>query len=199
MEGHVMDNQDIRTLKILEEIDTEHVPSQRDLAKKLDVSLGLVNSFIKRLAHKGYFKITTIPKNRVRYILTPKGAAEKARLTYEYIYYSIHYYKNTRTKLRELFDDLMSQGVKRIVFYGVSDLTEIAYISLQETTIKLEAVVDDNKIGKSFLGDITITGLSDLKSFSFDRLLVTSIDFNKETVSGILSKGISPDKVVKLK
>ena len=77
-----MDNQDIRTLKLLEEIENGHVPSQRDLAKTLNVSLGLVNSFIKRLAHKGYFKITTIPKNRVKYILTPKGAAEKARLTY---------------------------------------------------------------------------------------------------------------------
>ena len=59
-----MDNQDIRTLKILEEIGTDNVPSQRELARKLNVSLGLVNSFVKRLAQKGYFKVTTIPKCR---------------------------------------------------------------------------------------------------------------------------------------
>ncbi|MGB2929352.1 MAG: winged helix-turn-helix transcriptional regulator, partial [Desulfobacterales bacterium] len=73
-----MDNKDIRTLKFLEEIDNNHTPSQRDLSRKLDVSLGLVNSFIRRLVHKGYLKITTVPKNRVKYILTPKGATEKA-------------------------------------------------------------------------------------------------------------------------
>ncbi|MDF1593886.1 MAG: winged helix-turn-helix transcriptional regulator, partial [Desulfobacterales bacterium] len=141
-----MDNQDIRTLKILEEIDNDHVPSQRDLAKKLNVSLGLVNSFIKRLAHKGYFKITTIPKNRARYILTPKGAAEKSRLTYEYIRYSFQFYKASRKKLQKIFKTLEKENVQNIVFYGVSDLTEIAFISLQETSLQLIAVVDDIKI-----------------------------------------------------
>jgi len=72
-----MDNQDLRTLKILEEIEKDKTPSQRYLAGKLNISLGLVNSFIKRLAQKGLFKIKNIPKNRVKYILTPKGAAEK--------------------------------------------------------------------------------------------------------------------------
>ncbi|MBW2133565.1 MAG: winged helix-turn-helix transcriptional regulator [Deltaproteobacteria bacterium] len=76
-----MDHRDLRTLKLLEEIEHNHAPSQRDLAKKLNISLGLVNAFVKRLAHKGYFKISTIPKNRVMYILTPKGMAEKTRLT----------------------------------------------------------------------------------------------------------------------
>jgi len=51
-----MDHKDIRTLKLLEEIEENHVQSQRELAKKLNISLGLVNSFIKRLAHKGFFQ-----------------------------------------------------------------------------------------------------------------------------------------------
>jgi len=72
-----MDTQDIRTLKLLEEIDKDYTQSQRDLSNKLDISLGLVNSFVKRLANKGYFKITMIPKNRVKYILTQKGLWKK--------------------------------------------------------------------------------------------------------------------------
>jgi DNA-binding Lrp family transcriptional regulator len=56
-----MDAQDIRTLKILQELDTKSTPSQRYLSEKLNISLGLVNLFVKRLAQKGYFKITTIP------------------------------------------------------------------------------------------------------------------------------------------
>ena len=72
-----MDQQDIRTLKILEEIEEDQSPSQRAIARKLNISLGLANSFITRLVNKGYFKITNIPANRVKYILTPKGTAEK--------------------------------------------------------------------------------------------------------------------------
>ena len=192
-----MDNQDIRTLKILEEIDNDHTPSQRDLSRKLNISLGLVNSFIKRLAQKGYFKITNIPKNRVKYILTPKGAAEKTRLTYQYIQYSFVFYRNAREKLRKLFKDLKLQGVSGVVFYGASDLAEIAYISLQETNIKIVAIVDDNKIGDIFLGNV-ITNSAMLDPLSFDKIIITSIDSEDGVVEKILQQGIPHSKIVML-
>jgi DNA-binding MarR family transcriptional regulator len=91
-----MDPKDIRTLKILEKADNDIIPSQRDLARELNISLGLVNSFIKRLVKKGYFKVTHVPRNRVRYMLTPMGASEKTRLTYLYIQYSYNFYKDAR-------------------------------------------------------------------------------------------------------
>ena len=190
-----MENQDIRTLKILEEIDNDRTPTQRDLSKKLNISLGLVNLFIKRLGKKGYFKIKAIPKNRVKYILTPKGAAEKSRLTYKYIQFSFDFYKKARKELQKLFNDLMDQGVERIVFWGVSDLAEIAYISLQEATIMLVAVVDDEKIGKNFIG-FEITNSKMLNSIVFDRILITSIDSKDDVLEAIKKQGIHHDKVV---
>jgi len=192
-----MENQDIRTLKILEEIDNDLTPTQRDLSKKLNISLGLVNLFIKRLGKKGYFKIKAIPKNRVRYILTPKGAAEKSRLTYKYIQFSFDFYKKARRELQKLFNDLMDQGVERIVFWGVSDMAEIAYISLQETDISLVAVVDDEKIGDNFLG-FEITNSKMLHSIVFDRIFVTSVDSKDDVLEATKKQGIHHDKVVML-
>jgi DNA-binding MarR family transcriptional regulator len=72
-----MKHQEITTLKLIQSLDKEPEQTQRDLASELNVSLGLVNAFIKRLLNKGYFKIKTIPKNRIRYILTPEGMCEK--------------------------------------------------------------------------------------------------------------------------
>lgn len=191
----MMDNQDIRTLKILEEIVNDHVPSQRDLAKKLNVSLGLVNSFIKRLAQKGYFKITTIPKNRARYILTPKGVAEKTRLTYQYVQYSFQYYKDSRKKLQELFIELAAIGVQQMIFYGVSDFTEIAYISLQETNIQLTAVIDAAAEGKKFFNH-NIESPAKLNAFQYDRILVADIQHHEKILDDILSRGIPREKIV---
>ena len=108
-----MDQKDLRTLKILEKVDNGVVPSQRDLARDLNISLGLVNSFIKRLVKKGYFKARHIPKNRMRYFMTPKGAAEKTRLTYEYIQHSYNFYREARQKLRNLYRELESQNVEK--------------------------------------------------------------------------------------
>jgi DNA-binding MarR family transcriptional regulator len=192
-----MDRTDIRTLKILEEIDNDHTPSQRDLSKKLNISLGLVNSFVKRLANKGYFKINNIPKNRVKYILTPKGAAEKTRLTYQYIQYSLAFYRNARENLHKLFKYLIAQGVRRVVFYGTGDFAEIAFISLQETSIQMLAVVDDNKIGEKFLGDV-VKDPAMLNSLSFDRILVTTMTSKEKVLEKVLEQGIPQSKVVML-
>ena len=192
-----MDPKDLRTLKILEKVDNDTVPSQRDLAKDLNISLGLVNSFIKRLVKKGYFKVTHIPKNRVRYLLTPEGASEKTRLTYLYIQHSYNFYKEARQKLRELYSNLEKQGVSRVVFYGSGDLAEIAYLSLQETNIELVAVVDDEKKGKRFMR-FTVTDPERLASFSFDRILITSLNSTDPILQRIISMGISYETVVKI-
>ena len=71
-----------------------------------------------------------------------------------------------------------NRGVSRIVFYGASDLAEIAYLSLQETNIELLAVFDDEKKGKRFMR-FTVAHPDKLVSFSFDRILITSTQFNR--------------------
>jgi hypothetical protein len=159
--------------------------------------LGLVNSFVKRLANKGYFKITTIPKNRVKYILTPKGVMEKSRLTYQYLHYSFELYRGARKNLRKHFNGLVAQGVKHVVFYGVSEIAEIAYISLQETAIKMVAIVDEKSVGKIFLGNVIKDPLV-LSSLSFDRILITSMKKDDSQLEIILKKGIARSKIVML-
>jgi DNA-binding MarR family transcriptional regulator len=192
-----MDNNDLRTLKILEEIDKEHPPSQRDLANELNISLGLANSFIKRLANKGYFKIINIQRNRVNYLLTPKGVAEKTRLTYEYIKLSYQFYNGAREKLRELYACLENEGSCRLVFYGAGDLAEIAYISTQGTSIQMVAVVDIDCKGDKFFDDC-ILDPDELGKLKFDRILITTTDSVESVYNSILQKGIPEYKIVVL-
>ena len=192
-----MDPKDIRTLKILEKVDNDVVPSQRDLARDLNISLGLVNSFIKRLVKKGYFKARHVPKNRMRYFLTPKGASEKTRLTYEYIQHSYNFYKEARQKLRDLYTGLERRDVSSIVFYGAGDLAEIAYLSLQETNIKLVAVVDDEKKGKRFMRDI-VEHPDRLVALTFDKILITSLNSKEFIYQRIAALGLSAESVVQI-
>ena len=86
-----MDLQGQRDLQLLNEVERDSHVTQRSLATKLGVALGLTNLYLKRLAHKGYIKITTIPSNRITYLLTPRGMTEKSRLTYAYMQYSLSY------------------------------------------------------------------------------------------------------------
>jgi DNA-binding MarR family transcriptional regulator len=190
-----MDQNELRTLKIIQELDNGHQPSQRDLARTLGISLGLVNSFLKRLVNKGYFKVSTIPRNRVRYILTPKGASEKTRLTYEYIKRSYNFYKDARHRFRQLFENLEKEGVQRVVFYGAGDLAEIAYISIQQTGIKFVAIVDDMKAGTKFMGE-NVVAPAGLRGTAFDRVLVTSIDSRNAIKEKIFAMGVAQTDIV---
>ncbi len=190
-----MDTNQLRTLRLLEEIEQNHSPSQRYLAKQLNVSLGLVNSFVKRLAQKGYFKITTIPKNRVKYILTPKGVAQKTKLTYEYIHYSYQFYKDARTKIREIFEDLARQNTRRVIFYGIGHFAEIAYISLQETPMKMVAMVDDAKMGERFMG-MTVESPAQIQHLAYDAIIITAIASRTLIHTKLLDQGIPKSKIV---
>jgi len=192
-----MDPKDLRTLKILEQVDNDNTSSQRDMAGELNISLGLVNSFIKRLVKKGYLKITSIPKNRIKYILTPRGAAEKTRLTYLYIQHSYSFYKEARQKLRDLYNDLENQSLTRIIFYGAGDLAEIAYISLQETGIQLVAIVDDTKMGTRFM-KFVVTDPIQLETFAYDRILVTTINSRSAILEKIRQSGIPSEWVLEI-
>ena len=192
-----MDHNEFRTLKILEEIDKEYTPSQRDLANELNISLGLVNSFIKRLANRGYFKIVNIQKNRVKYLLTPKGVAEKTRLTYEFIKLSYQFYNGAREKLRKLYEELENRGSNRIVFYGAGDLAEIAYISTQGTAINLVAIVDSHSKGSRFF-DNHILDPEELRTLSFDSVLITAVDSIDSVYVSIINKGVPKNKIVTL-
>jgi len=192
-----MDPQDIRSLQLLEEIENNFGPSQRDLARKLNISLGLVNSFIKRLATKGYVKITTIPRNRVRYILTPKGFAEKSRLTYEFIQYSFRFYKKAVMELHELADEFRKRDIKKVVFFGANDLAEIASISLRGTDVELIGVVDEERAGQEFLG-FRVKSIKDLREAHYDRVILTGVASQELGLQQLLQNEIPREKIVVL-
>src|SRR5438132_12965994 len=117
-----MDIQSQRDLQLLNEVERNAAVTQRSLSKNLGVALGLTNLYLKRLALKGYIKITTIPRNRIKYLLTPRGVAEKTRLTYLYMQYSLSYYRDMRRRLKVVLTGLASAGSKLIVIWVTGEL-----------------------------------------------------------------------------
>src|SRR5438270_8859267 len=140
-----MDIQDQRDLQLLNDVEQNAAATQRTLADKLGVALGLTNLYLKRLARKGHIKIATIPRHRIKYLLTPRGMAEKSRLTYLYMQYSLTYYRQMRERLKVVLTERAKAGAKRVVVYGTGELAELTYISLREMDLTLVGFVDGNE------------------------------------------------------
>ncbi len=139
------------THQILTTIGQGRPITQRALARELGVALGLTNLLVRRIVKKGWVKVTHVQANRVAYLLTPAGIAEKVHLTRAYFDNTIHLYTETRSRIKDSLQRLSlewppeapSAGEKRIVFYGAGEVAEIGYVTLQETDLKLVGVVDD--------------------------------------------------------
>ena len=92
-------------LRLLREINKSPEMTQRELSSSLGISLGKVNFLLKALIEKGHVKVDNFKKsdNKLAYLyfLTPKGAEEKARITYRFL----------RRKLRE-YDELEQEIIR---------------------------------------------------------------------------------------
>lgn len=178
-------NQDsYKSLLLLDEISRGEALSQRDLSKKLNLALGLVNSYIKNLLSKGYITIKSIPSKRYAYYLTSKGFSEKSRLTYHLLDDYTRIFREARRNFKQLFSKLHDRGVKRVVFAGADEVAEIAYLSLQEVDIELEGVVDDDKAGKSFF-KMHVSPFHEIEKFNALDIVITTFvkkDFVYQTL-----------------
>ena len=191
----VMDNEAHRTYRILEEISEDENLTQRKLSKKLDIALGLTNLYLKRLIKKGYIMVDTMPRNRIIYNLTPKGIAEKSKLTYEYMKYSFNFYKDLRLRLNEVLLTIEKEGAKKVVFYGAGEIAEIAYLSLQETTLDLIAIMDDFKVGKNFFAK-KVKPAEFIKDIAYDRVIVAAMASKEKIYKKALELGVAEEKLV---
>ncbi|MBI5570617.1 MAG: winged helix-turn-helix transcriptional regulator [Desulfomonile tiedjei] len=191
-----MDIQEQRALQLLNEVERDAEVTQRSLAKTLDVALGLTNLYLKRLARKGYIKITAIPRHRIKYLLTPPGMAEKTRLTYLYMQYSLSYYRDMRNRLKAIFTELAGAGAKRVVIYGTGELAELAYLTLREMDLTLVGFVE-GKEGRTFLS-YPIWPVEALPKWECDAVLIADLDGVAKIRARITQAGIPKSKIFSL-
>jgi hypothetical protein len=191
-----MDLQGQRDLLLLRELDRDGGATQRTLALKLGVALGLTNLYLKRLARKGYIKITTIPRNRIRYLLTPQGFTEKSRLTYLYMQYSLSYYRDMRIRLKEMMLTFNGSHGQRVVIYGTTELAELVYLSLREMNIDCVGFIDGSS-RESFLS-CPLSSPDRISQWQFDRVLIADIEHAAACEEQLVQSGVPREKVLRL-
>ena len=193
-----MDPHAKRELDLLTQIAQTEGITQRALAKKLGIALGLTNLYIKRLAKKGYIRIVNIKRSRLNYLLTPRGIAEKARLTYQFMEYSLGYYIKLRDTFRQCLIPASRSDRHRVLLYGSGEVAEIAALVLWELDLTLEYIVDDEKSGTSFLGH-KVYALGEIPELGFDWVVVAILNGNEAVQERLRGLKVPDDRIVVLR
>src|SRR3990170_3017909 len=184
----------IHALQILDEIAKGNSITQRVLSKKLGIGLGMVNSYLNRLARQGYIQIVQAERKRLHYLLTPTGIAEKSVLAYRYLKKSYQVFTEARERVGDLLKALESEGVESIVFYKTTVVTEIALMALQNSSLDLVAIVDDVGTGRKFLG-YRVLPVDVLRQIAFDRLIITAEDSVEKVAEHLRQYGVEEKRI----
>lgn len=185
---------DQRSLLLMHELEDGTPLSQREIAGRLGIALGLVNAYLKNLAHKGFIQIKAYPRNRYAYLLTPEGFAEKSRLAYQYVTQFHRLFLTARQDSSIIFSRLRDQGVSELAFCGVDEFTEIAYLSLCDAGIELAAVYDHSQAGVTFFG-CTVQALPDNMALAAPPIVITSLRLAESYRSDLLRAGVEVHRI----
>jgi len=168
--------QEIRELNLLQELEKNPIVSQRDLSHKFGIALGVTNACLKRMARRGWIRIMNIDRRRIGYYLTPQGLAEKTKLTLHLVSWTVQHYSTLKDIIGQRLLEMQDNGVERIVFYGVSDEMEIAYVTLQGSSLKLVGIVEDEKrINKKEVFGFELKKVNQIEILKPDGVLITSL------------------------
>jgi len=104
-----------RLLKILAK---EPQLGQREMAKRMGISLGKVNFCVSELAAKGWIKVTRLKSARKKipyiYMLTPKGLEEKGKLTVRFLKRKVSEYEEIKVQISEIYQEVKHEAYEEL-------------------------------------------------------------------------------------
>ena len=179
--------------------------TQRSLAHRLNISLGLTNAILQNLMHRGWVKAKKMTGRKILYLITPQGMAGATNLVYDRFRETQKYYQYTKELLTSYLTDLYTKGKRKAAIYGTSQLAEIAYLSLLDSPLQFHSIITDDPSSlskKKFLGHEVLTR-SDFaqkipETSNLKNLIVLSTISQEEHEEGKEHKREGEDKTLSL-
>ena len=186
-------------VRLLSAIERDSGLTQRRLSQELGIALGLANTYLRRCVRKGLVKMGQVPMRRYAYYLTPKGFAEKSRLTAEYLTVSLDFFRRARRECTALLSYAHEQNWPRVALYGAGDLAEVAILSASEAGVEVVAVIDDRRVGGSCAGRPIIADLESVAG-QVDAVMLTAViepQSQLETATAAMAAlGLEPERLL---
>ena len=117
---------------ILESINNNSMVTQRELSKRLGISLGSINILINKMVRDGLIKIEKANTNVIFYMLTPKGFIEKMNKTYKYITIHYKYITEVKDKIKKQLVQIMDSEKEVAVILEKDETSDLAYTAIKE-------------------------------------------------------------------
>lgn len=103
--------------------------TQRELAQRTGISLGMINTLLKRLAERGWVILTRVSAKTMKYALTPAGVSELMRRTAGYFQRASRSADLYRDRLETFAIEAKRGGAGTVILVGSSEIEVLlAYV-----------------------------------------------------------------------
>lgn len=168
------EKEDFLTLELLDTIDQQPEISQRQLAGKLGIALGLANAYLQRCIRSNFIKTEERSANRLSYRLTPRGMNEKSRVGTSFLQHGFAFHRVTTKSCDKLFQQCCENAWQRVVLCGISELAELAILAAIKNDIEIIAVYEPYHEQSRFFNIPIIQDINNLPDY--DACILTDIE-----------------------
>ena len=182
-------------LEMLSVIALNEGVTQRSLAARVGIAVGLVNLYVRRCIRKGWIKVRKVSPRRYSYFLTPAGIAEKSRLTQQYLVRSLDFFRQARSECRTALVACERRGWRRVVLYGTGDLADIATLAARETAVELVGAMAHEPDGRRLPHMKELSACAPLRDA--DAILITETGRPQDAYERLLNTW-PPERVLTL-
>lgn len=189
-----------REFLILDLVEKNQYTTQRDIAKKLNLSVSMINNYLENYINNKLVIMQKTSSKYFKYILTNKGIERKKFLNLGYLRSTQKLYKSAKENIVFFLDQIKLKNFKKIILYGAGEVAEIFLNTIRdnyEEYFDVIAIIDDDKLKQgSRLLDVKIISIDDLKEFTYDGIFISSYNSNKLMRQKLNSRNISDIKII---
>lgn len=146
-------NADIKTLQsIAETLEEEPLASQRVLAEKAGMSIGLMNAVLKRFVERGWIMLSNVNLRKLSYAVTPKGISELSARSQKFAKRTFELVNSYNKIICDVVSKAKNEGKTALVLYGESYIKFLLVYACEKEKLKfIEKNVDEPLIKDSLL------------------------------------------------
>lgn len=194
MNKNVSSLDDYTLFRLLCELEQGEACSQRELARRMDSALGLVNNYLKTATTKGWIRVKELGNNRCTYHLTSKGATELRRLALLHSRYLDQIVPVLLDEYRQLSRQFREEGVERVALCGVDGCAELAWLALHEEGVEVQQVMDLDAADKRCMGR-EVVSLAHAMLGGIYKVLISSRNRADQLYCALLDLGADPASI----
>ena len=196
MNGGPNDKSSYRELSVLSEVENNPQVSQRQLAQRMGIALGLTNVMLRNLVQKGYIRATKAGLKSWLYNLTPEGFSLKVKLTLGYVHRVLDHYHGVRQTLADELAPLALNSESRVAIYGTTEFAELVFLGLRDFSIEeIDIFSSGNANGARFLA-MPVRDINTLVPANYDRVMIAIVGESEAARLQLKERGVEPSKMV---